>query len=212
MNPTPKPFRNRLRELEWPVWATVIVALLLGLLVERLDVNRTRTVAAGNTRLSYPTGWSRTREDGAVFAASDISRGGGFGPRVSVREVPKEQLLPPANSAAGAGFTLRDVATGWSVTRSGQLVAYRVLDTKALRLHGRDAQAIDYAYASGSTEGSTGAAPEIVRARDVVVDGGNQYEILTFAATNADYQRLTGQQFPLFRNVQSQVANSWQLP
>ncbi len=202
--------RGRFHEAEWPIWAMVIIALLLGLLVESIDLNRSRTVQAGNAQVSYPADWSRTREEGTLFAATDISRGGGFGPRVSMREVPKDQLLG-AGTKVGAGATLFDAATGWSITRSSQLSAFRVLDTQSLRVNGRDAQAVDYAYASGSTEGSAGGAPVIIRARDVMVDGGQNYEILTFAANSADYARLSGKQFPLFRDLQGRITDSWRI-
>lgn len=137
------PGRGRQEESELAVYLTVAIALVIGLFVQGTVVGRTQSVAMGSGTLSYPARWQRVVEDGALFAAADRDRGGPFGARVSVREIPKRDLLP------GAG-TLVDAATNWSLRRSQELVGARILSISEGTVNGREAATVDYAFLASS--------------------------------------------------------------
>src|SRR5690242_17887415 len=114
------PGQGRQEESEAAVYLTVLVAIVLGLIVQGSIVGRTQTASAGGSTIAYPASWQRVAEDGALVAAVDMNHGGIFGPRVSVREAPANDLLARTGSPV-------DAATAWSLTRSNDLVGFRIL-------------------------------------------------------------------------------------
>ena len=204
------PGRGRRGESEWAVWLTVAMALFIGLLVQGAALGRTQTASAGSTRLSYPASWVRTSEEGALFAAADLNHGGIFGARVSVREVPKRELL--AEEGFGDGGPI-DVATSWALLRAPALEGYRLLAIEEATVDGREAASVEYAYLAGSSPGfATSALPALMRAIDTIVAGGEGHYVLSFAAESAEFPRLVGKQFPRFRSVHEEILKSWRLP
>jgi hypothetical protein len=200
----PLPGYGREEESELAVYLTVAVGLLIGLAVQWSVVSRTETVAAGGSVLSYPASWQRVTEDGAILAAADRSRGGFYGARVSVREVPKAELLP------GEG-ALVEAATNWSLSRSSELVGYRILSITEGTVNGREASTLEYAYLASSPGGSAdGAMPGLMHAIDTLVLSGETYQILTFAAESQEFTTMTTRRPPLFQNVYGKLLRSWQ--
>lgn len=198
--------RRREAEPEWPVWLTVAIALGIGLLIAGMVLGRTETANAGPTMLAYPATWVRATESGAAFAAMDKIRGGVFGARVSVREIPKGELVAGEPS-------LSTVATGWSSFRSGDLMAYRVLAIAPAAVGGRTGARIDYAYLDLSPLGSaSGAMPGLMRGIDTLVERGETYLVLTFAAESSDFARWTEPQFPRLRSTYDELLQSWRIP
>ena len=199
------PGRGRHDEPEWTVLLTVAIALTLGLLLQGAVLGRTNTAeTASGIVLSYPASWVRTSEAGALITAADLNRGGPFGARVSVREVPKADLQGVGDSPAGA-------ATAWSLARGQNLVGYRVLGIEPGTANGREAANVEYAYLASAAQGADGM-PALMRAIDTLVAGGDRYYILTFAAEAHEFASLTSQQFPRFRSVRDDVLRSWRLP
>jgi hypothetical protein len=200
----PLPGYGRQEESELVVYLTVAVGLLIGLAVQWSVVSRTETVTAGGSVLSYPASWQRVAEDGALVAAADRSRGGLYGARVSVREVPKAELLP-------GGGTLADAATNWSLSRSDQLVGYRILSIAERTANGREVATVEYAYLASSPGGSAdGAMPGLMHAIDTLVLSGETYQILSFAAEGQEFTMMTTRRPPLFQNVYDRLLRSWQ--
>jgi hypothetical protein len=197
------PGRGRQEESELAVFLTVAVAILIGLVVQWSVVGRTETIMAGGSTLSYPASWQRVAEDGALMAAADRSRGGIFGARVSVREVPKRELLPGEGS-------LVEAATNWSLTLNDRLVGYRILSIAEGSVNGREVAKVEYAYLASSPGGSAdGAMPGLMHAIDTLVLVGDTYQILTFAAEQHDFTTMTTRRPPLFRNVYDDLLRSW---
>ena len=197
------PGHGRQEEPEWAVYLTVAVAIVIGLAVQWSVVGRTTTVTAGGSTVAYPATWQRVPEEGTLLAVADRSQGGIFGARVTVRELPKADLLP------GEGSTI-DAATNWSLARNEALVGYRVLSITETTVNGREAARVEYAYLASSPGGSAdGAMPGLMHAIDTVVLAGSTYQILTFAAEQRDFETLTTRQLPLFRNVYDDVLRSW---
>jgi hypothetical protein len=197
------PGRGRQEESEAAVYLTVIIAIVIGLVVQWSVVGRVVSASAGGSTLSYPASWQRVAEEGALLAAADRNRGGMFGTRVSVRAVPKRDLLPGDGS-------LVDAATNWSLTRSDALVGYRILTITEGAVDGREAAKVEYAYLASSPGGAAdGAMPGLMHAIDTMVMAGDTYQILTFAAESHDFPTLTSRRPPFFRNVYDDILRSW---
>jgi hypothetical protein len=124
---------------------------------------------------------------------------------VSVRAVPKNDLLP-------GGGSLVDAATSWSLTRNDSLVGARILSITEGTVNGREAAMVEYAYLASSPGGSAeGAMPGLMHAVDTLVLAGDTYQILTFAAESHDFTAVTTRRPPFFRNVYDDVRRSWQV-
>lgn len=196
---------GRRDESEWAVLLTVAVALVIGLVIQGLALGRMARATVGSNTLSYPASWVRTTENGALFAAADLNRGGLFGARVSVLEVPNQEILPNESGPVDAG-------TAWSLARGAGLVGYRVLGIEERTVGGRPAARVEYAYLADSPQGSaSGAMPALMRAVDTVVAGDGRYHVLSFAAESGEFPRLVGGQFPRFRSVYEDVLASWRI-
>ena len=195
--------RRRAEEPEWTVFLTVAVALLIGWFIQTSMVNRMETVTAGNISISYPAGWAKASEEGALISATDRMGRGSFGPRISVRQVPRADVLPAG--AGGGTPALADAASAWSIQRGVGLVGYRVLKIQRATLQGREAVDVSYAYLA---EGGLGAAgqvlPQVMQAVDTLVADGDQIEILTFAAGADEFAGLS--------DLHQRVLASWRLP
>ena len=197
---------RRREESEALVWLTVAVALLIGLGIANLVLGRTASAQAGGMTLAYPAAWVPSAAEGADFTAVDLRGGGIFGARVSMRSLPKALVLTgQANPRAAA--------QGWSLLRGQDLSAYRILDLDSRMLNGREAASLEYAYVAGGPLGSaSNTLPALMRAVDTLVESGDRYYILSFAAEANDFARLTDRRFPRFRNVLEDLLAGWRVP
>jgi hypothetical protein len=192
-------------EPEWVVWLTVAVALVVGLLVQSAVLGRTSTGGAGGSTVAYPERWATTTDDGALFAATDLS-GGTYGPRVAIREAQKSDVMP-------ADGTLIDAATGWTLLRRERLAGYRVLGIEEARAAGREAIRVDYVYLASPPQGSaSGALPGLMRARDTLVESRDRVYALTVAAEADAFESLTEAGPPRFQSVYDGILASWRVP
>ncbi len=200
--------QGRRDEPEWVVLATVGLALLAGLILQFSVLGRTETATAGQIALSYPAGWTRAGDRAAVLSFADTNQGGLFPPTVAVREVPRADVFPGEASLA-------DVGAAWSLTRGERLESYRVLDVQPTTVNGREAVDVEYAYVSDGRLGSMGGSaglPAVMHAIDTIVASGDKLYVLTVAAENSDYTRLTTAQFPRFRSLRDDVLANWRVP
>ncbi len=170
------PGRGRTEEPEWTVWLTVLICLLIGWVITTTVTGQTDTAPIANGTIRYPANWVKTKEDGAIFAATDLSDGS-YGARISVRQANKADLVGPQGQD-----NLDNAASGWTLLRSQDLEGYRVLKIDQVKLQGRDAVAIEYAYLTDSPEGqAAGVMPALMHAIDTVIASGDQYTILSVA-------------------------------
>lgn len=195
--------RGRAEEPEWIVILTVAIALLIGWFIQASVVNRMETASAGNISISYPASWTRASEEGALLSASDRMGSGTFGPRISLRQVPRADLVP--TNSGSAAPSIADVASAWSIQRGTGLVGYRVLKIERKTLGGREAVDVTYAYLA---EGGLGAAgtvlPQVMQAVDTLIATGDQIDILTFATAGDEFARSS--------DLHQRVLASWRLP
>jgi RsiW-degrading membrane proteinase PrsW (M82 family) len=185
-------------EPEWIVWLVVAMGLAAAWLVRGNILEQTRVATVAQVSISYPATWSRASEPGALVAAMDRARGGVFGARVSVRQSPRAELF----SASGA---MTDAALNWSLARGKELIAYRLLETSETKWQGRDATRIEYVFLLDAPQGSAaGALPALMRAVDVLVVGGDQVYVLTFAAPSSEYDHLA--------DLRERIIATWRVP
>jgi hypothetical protein len=170
------PGQGKSEEPEWVVWLTVLISLLIGWVITTTVTGQTASAPIASGSLRYPASWVKTKEDGAIFAATDLNNGS-YGARISVRQVGKADLI-----GARGQDNLDNAASGWTVLRSQDLEGYRVLKIDQVKLQGRDAVAIEYAYLTDAPEGqAAGAMPALMHAIDTVIASGDQYTILSVA-------------------------------
>ena len=194
--------RGRTQEPEWAVLLTVAAALIIGFVLQMVIQQQTATGPVGAGAVLYPAGWAQIEEEGAGFAAADLNGSGPLGPRVSLREFDKATLLP---SLIGPEGTLRDAATNWSLQRGKDLVGYRVLDITETRVQGREAYNVESAYLLESTLGAgTNGMPGLMHGVDTVVESGDKYYILTFAAEASQFDNVS--------SVHERLLNDWRIP
>ncbi|MBI5652081.1 MAG: hypothetical protein HZC40_16825 [Chloroflexi bacterium] len=185
-------------EPEWIVWLVVAIGLAAAWFVRGNILDQTRVATVGQVSISYPATWSRANEPGAIFAATDRARGGVFGARVSVRQSAGADLF-----SAGGGLT--DAALNWSLARGKELTAYRLLEVSETKWQSRDATRIEYVFLFDSPQGSAaGAMPVLMRAVDVLVVGGDQVYVLTFAAPSNESDQLA--------NLRERIIANWRVP
>jgi hypothetical protein len=180
------PGQNRTEEPEWTVWLTVLICLVLGWVLMTTVIGRTQTHDSAAGSLAYPQNWVPTQEDGAAFAAIDLDAGP-YGSRVIVRQVPKTDLITSLSPD-----TLETAAASWSVLRSRDLEAYRILGIGPTTVDGRDAISVEYVYLTDPPEGTAGGViPAIMHGIDTVVASGEQFSILSVAVDQNGTDDLT---------------------
>jgi hypothetical protein len=200
------PGRGRQDEPEWAVWLTLLVALLLGLVLQSVVTSRTETAEAAGVRLSYPASWSRQEVETSVISLSETPLGVSSGATVTVQRLPKPELLRREAE-------LSDAASSWAINRGRDLVGYRALGITPSQASGREAMTVEYAYVGGSAMGAvSGAIPSVIRATDTIVSSGDGYLVLSFSAERQAYERLTKPQFPRLQSVYEQIVRSWRVP
>jgi hypothetical protein len=194
------PGEGRSEEPEWVVWLTVVICLLIGWVIATTVSGRTETVPDGaGGSITIPATWIKTKEAGALFAATDLNAGT-YGSRISVRQVSKADLLPPRS-----GDTLEVAASNWTLIRSPELEGYRVLQIAPTTIQGRNAVAIEYAYLTDPPQGGgTGVMPGLMHAIDTIVASGDGFVILTVATEQGDDTALE----QLLATAQA----GWQIP
>jgi hypothetical protein len=194
------PGHGQSEEPEWVVWLTVIISLLLGWVIMTTVTGRTETVTniAGGS-ITIPATWIKTKEDGAVFAATDLNAGT-YGSRISIRQAARADLMPPRS-----GDSLEAAATNWTLIRSPELEGYRVLAIEPMQLQGRDAVTVEYAYLTDPPEGSgLGMMPGLMHAVDTVVASGDGFVILTVASEAGNDAALN--------DLVASAQAGWQIP
>jgi hypothetical protein len=174
--------------------------LLIGWVIATTVSGRTETFAdvAGGS-LTIPATWVKTKEAGAVFAATDLNAGT-YGTRVSVRQASQADLLPQRS-----GDTLEAAASNWILIRSPELEGYRVLEITPTTLQGRNAVTIEYAYLTDPPQGGgTGVMPGLMHAVDTIVASGDGFVILTVATERGNDTAL--------EQLVATAQAGWQIP
>jgi len=153
---------SRWMRLDLPVWVTF--AILLGIGTALIGAVEARTITQadpqGSLRVAYPAGWIATPGSPHLLDVQDPMSGAAVATRLIV-----------TREAIGSGRTLSEIASETVLARAQQLAMYRVLTQRDLRIGGRDALAIDYAFVGDPHETVLAAQrlPAVIRGTEVIV-------------------------------------------
>lgn len=177
---------SRWTRLDLPVWVTFAILLGIGTALTGAVEARTTTQAdpQGPLRVAYPRGWIPTPGSPYLLDVQHPQSGAAVPMRLIVTREP----------VTGAR-SLSQVASETVLARTQQLAMYRVLAQREVRLGGRDALAIDYAFVADPHETVLTAQrlPVAVRGTEVIaIAGAVAYSIdVRAAATIFDRERST---------------------
>ena len=153
---------SRWMRLDLPVW--VAFAILLGIGTALIGAVEARTITQadpqGSLRVTYPAGWIATPGSPHLLDVQDPLSGAAVPTRLIV-----------TRESIGSGRTLSQIASETVLARAQQLAMYRVLAQRDLRIGGRDALAIDYAFVGDPHETVLAAQrlPAVMRGTEVIV-------------------------------------------
>jgi hypothetical protein len=177
---------SRWRRLDLPVWVAAAILLAVGTALTGAVEARTSTLAdpQGPLRLAYPAGWIATPGSPHLLDVQHPQSEAGVPTRLIV-----------TREAQASGRSLSQIAGETVLARTQQLAMYRVLAQRELRLGGREALAIDYAFVADPHEAVISAQrlPVVVRGLEVIaLADGIAYAIdVRAAATVFDRERPT---------------------
>lgn len=151
-----------MKRLDLPVSVALAVMLTAGWALLGSVEARTITFAdpQGTLRLNYPSGWLAVPGSPNLLEVADPLSGAGI--PISLTLTRQER---PADR------TLERIVSEGIPARSQQLVMYRVLGQRPLRVAGRDAVAVEYAFVTEPHEAVLAAErlPVVVRGIEVVI-------------------------------------------
>jgi RsiW-degrading membrane proteinase PrsW (M82 family) len=166
-------------EPEWAVWAAVIGLLVVGLIVRGVIEGRTQRFNGNGVALSYPAGWSvlADTQPGQFLHVADA-----FSPDLTPVGVSVRQL--PAAEVGRGAQSLGDLTMMWSSRQGQDLLGYNALGVEPVKVRGKDAVAVDYAYV---VQPPGAGIPTVIRAEDILLRSGDALTIVTFAAPVDEY-------------------------
>jgi hypothetical protein len=186
---------DRWMTLDLPVWLALFVMFAVGMTVIRSVDAGTLAFAdsQGTLRLRYPAGWLPTPGSDALLDVQNPISGGPLPARLTV-----------TRQARAAQQTLTDAANEIVLARGNARAMYRVLSLEGVKIGGKDARAIEYAYVADPHEAVLTAQrlPAVVRGVEVVaVEGANIYTI-DLRGPAAGYARLRSRLDRILREAQ----------
>ena len=161
-------FEDDARELI-AVVLVIAVALIAGFAVKTVAENQTRTVRAGTVSAAIPQDWLYQPGAGdLLFTATD--------PRHPGQRYSISRITP---GSGGLDETI-DQRIG---AKSALLEGYQQLSRAANTIGDRGGEAVTYAYVVSRT----GQRPQVIEARDLYVNVGNQVLVISLESRTADF-------------------------
>jgi hypothetical protein len=152
----------------------IAVALIAGYLVKTVAESQTRSVRAGDVSAAIPSDWLYQPGAGdLLFTATD--------PRHPGQRYTVSRVTP------GSGG-LRETIEQRIGAKSALLEGYQQLSREANTIGGKTGEAVTYAYVVGRD----GQLPQVVQARDLYVNVGNQVLAISLEARAADFEAALG--------------------
>ena len=147
----------------------VAIALVAGFAVKTVAENQTRTIRAGTVSAAIPQDWLYQPGAGdLLFTALD--------PRHPGQRYSLSRVTP---GSGGLNETI-DQRIG---AKSALLEGYQQLERGANTIGGRTGEAVTYAYVVNKS----GQLPQVIQARDLYVNVGNQVLVIALEARTADF-------------------------
>lgn len=165
------------RYAEIAVIIVTLVALLAGWLYMGSVQSRTLPFDAEGLKASVPAGWIQSEPGGEVVMQVRQRASAGFQTEYTVTQ----QLL-----TADSG--MNEVVSLLTIRYGQELTAFRVLSQQAVKVNGRDAYEISYAYVEADPNISHLDLPVVVRGLDYIFLNGEKAIIATYRASESEYQ------------------------
>lgn len=177
----------RTEEPEWLVWLLVLVLLAVGLIARTIVVNRAITATAGTVTVRYPATWTALEKQGAdeLLNVGESFDSGLFPARFSLFQMPVTSISTRAQS-------LGDFALSWSNRGAKDLLGYKVLGIDPLKVRGKDAVRVDYAYVADPALATPNSIPVVAHGSDVLIQQGDTMTVARFVASSDAFQSLGG--------------------
>lgn len=167
---------------EITVIIVTIIALIIGWFYKSSIENASLPFDAEGISAEIPKGWLQTSSEGELLRTVDINSKG-FGATYVVHTV------AITNEASAS-----EVATIVALDHAQKLLAFRVLDQRAVKVYGRDAYEISYVYVESNPDVTHNAIPSVVRGVDYVFLNGERAVVVSFQADeksfNLDFGRF----------------------
>ena len=154
-----------------------LVALLAGWLYMGSVQSRALPFVAEGIQASIPAGWIQSEPGGDILVQVRERASTGFPTAYTIVQQPM---------TADGG--LNDVISLLTIQYGQNLTAFRVLDQQAVTMDGRKAYEIQYAYVESDPNVAHADLPVVVRGLDYIFLNGAKAVIVTYRASEAEYQ------------------------
>ena len=167
-----------------PVWALFIVAMAMGLIINKTSV-RIQTQTIDNIiEIQYPSSWIQSMNENDVFRAADManSMGREF---VCVKKLPLTSLMNvEVNSEEEK---LQNAAAAWTIKSGMNYRFYQPEDGYYTDTKGKEAYVINYIYIKSGQASSGANKTDIGYGRDILCIYGNDLYIITISSGYENY-------------------------
>lgn len=160
---------------EISVIVVTIIALLAGWFYKSSIENASLPFGAEGITAQTPKGWLQTSSDDELLRTVDINSKG-FGATYVIHTV-----------AVTSEATASEVATIVTLDHAQDLLGFRVLDQRAVKVYGRDAYEISYVYVESNPDVTHNSIPSIVRGVDYVFLNGERAVVVSFQSDEKSF-------------------------
>ncbi|MGQ9553604.1 MAG: hypothetical protein ACUVWR_05780 [Anaerolineae bacterium] len=172
--------RRRDRWVSWIVFALVVVALLLGWGVKAAAEGRTVLQEVEGVRVRYPAGWVKASVQPPLLLQVEQL----VAPFRTTLTLQRRPLPPEAANPLSA------IQQALALERARSLTAYRVLSIEeAVSIGGRTGMRVTFAYVETHPNPFLETAPVVMHGEDYLFQAGNEAQIVTLTAAEANYAR-----------------------
>ena len=170
---------------ELTVIIVTVVALIAGWFYKSSIENASVSFEAEGVSAEAPKGWLQTSSDDELIRTIDTNSTG-FGATYVIHTV-----------VITTDATASEVATIVALDHAQDLLAFRVIDQREVKVYGRDAYEISYVFVESNPDVTDNQIPSVVRGVDYVFLSGERAVVVSFQADEKNYDLDFGR-FELF--------------
>lgn len=160
---------------EITVIVITVIALLLGWFYKSSIENASLPFESQGITAQTPKGWLQSSSNDELLRTIDINSTG-FGATYVIHTV-----------AITSEATASDVATTVALNHAQNLLGFRVLNQRAVKVYGRDAYEISYVFVESNPDVTHNDIPSIVRGVDYVFLSGQRAVVVSFQADENNF-------------------------
>lgn len=160
---------------EISVIVVTLIALIAGWFYKSSIENASLPFEAEGITVQAPKGWLQTSSEDELLRTIDLNSKG-FGATYVIHTV-----------AITNEATASEVATIVALDHAQDLLGFRVLDQRAVKVYGRDAYEISYVFVESNPDVTHNEIPSIVRGVDYVFLSGERAVVVSFQADEKSF-------------------------